>query len=1542
MVNINVYYCLAVVALGLLGAAAGHAGSSLLLSEPPGWNGWSVTASVKAGFRKAGTAVEDAVTATQSLVIAPFDRRPGETVRLPRAAASLAPTAGAAKDKAEGAVEFTYYVGAAAEVDRFELALPTTTSAVSARHSFGGPPEPADAFVECELRIETAFPVTGALRLPDLPALAHAGTSTQSLLALVEGPVAGFFHPGDAGVDYPLTLDGAPGRRTFRYQLTYSIVTPFGRDPVTSYRLVGTAAGPSPAPERAASAAEESVRREMPVVKLDRLVYAALAPISATVAFQAAGDVASHNTLVWVCPASGDIEKSTLSATANPLVQIAAPVPLESAGAPTRFDGKLHVPPGESFAAIYPYALSQRITPDVAAGLKPTEPFVSADWGMALDPAAAAVTVQLTPGIALGGAEEEAPSAGMKRTGTLAIEGLPGIVQIASAELVFAPRDAAQAAEFAARAGAVEADTDAVWQGPNATPVWRRYAMLDTPAAEAQRQARVAYLPQMLALTGRVGTLHASNPRVLGLFATALELWIEGFNCAVNPRLLTDGQLQALEGSGFASIFAGVTPAIPDLFDSMTSPFPHLDDPRQNLRDLWAEAAMQDSDGETINVAFIDSAFAPNPDFRGYPDDIPQFNMETGERGPHVAEHPESPVLVRSQVWHGNGTVAVAAGVMGNRYGVAGVGGQLVQPMLYYMGTRAFAFEMGQAMELAVRDGADVINISAGYPCRILGILGPVRICSEEERAALGAHIAALVATSTGAICGLGAGLDFFLPGAGSAACASATATGVTAVTALFDALFLNSALGDPRHAMERGVATARAAGVPVVASAGNQIDWSALGEWVGLFESGNFRADEWEQVPGVIPDVICVSATTPQPPYPNRQMFGPTVDLWAPEGQPIMLPRDQADPSHENVAPDAQVILDFFGSSASAPFVSGIIAHMMAVNPALDPHRATPEQRGEIVGTVTRLLRESATAPGSIPEVPASLEGDPEVARRGLLVNAYAARAAARNLAGVPALDAGGFNGRLARFDVRLSGSSAWAPGASPLRRADVLYRLTFHDFASVPGAESDAYDRREPNNDTPEGAVDLSPSSWVPLSGSPSVFCSTASRILRVQRLTLHGCGDVDWFRLQPWAGYDPARASWGTLRAELQPRMPGVRLQFFEEVAEGDPLHLEPTPAIGDGGGLGVEINPDAHPLPLLLKVEGSAATEFDLVVTFCIPSTSFTEAAAGGSSARSGRSGAFEFWEALRELRLIRLYGPIEFDRDFTEEIVRFNWPTDMAGRSLRGQLFLLNHTGGPLRLGAVPGGPGASIRLDFSTTDGTPVGSAATRDLQATDGEAPDLFYFPQSAPFVFETKAQPPGDYLLAVSGFRLSDAWTFTLGAAQTLPGYPNVEGIGAGQWPSPVPINQPAAPRADSGPDRLRGGAFRLEPVHALALEFPVQEGQAWRVEYSMDGKNWTENGPALLPFGTGMTSQTVFPPANGFWRLRSFWPRRVMDVPAAARLPYFALPTEPGRAYASETSEDFEFWLLGTPQPGDGRVFLFSLPKFGDRNFLRVKRY
>lgn len=216
------------------------AAPSLLLSPQPGWNGWSVEAKVKAGFREHGGPGEVAGTDTRVQTIALFGTLPGDVITLPVASVSRTPLSGAAKDKAEGSLAFRYQVGTAATQDAFSFTIDSTTSAMTAKQDFGAGPVPADAFFECELKLRTFSPLGAGnfITIPQMPALTSPATETMS--AVIDSPIAGFRLPGMPPIDMPLTLE--PGQH-FIYTLTYSIVTPYGEDPHITYTLSGGAGG---------------------------------------------------------------------------------------------------------------------------------------------------------------------------------------------------------------------------------------------------------------------------------------------------------------------------------------------------------------------------------------------------------------------------------------------------------------------------------------------------------------------------------------------------------------------------------------------------------------------------------------------------------------------------------------------------------------------------------------------------------------------------------------------------------------------------------------------------------------------------------------------------------------------------------------------------------------------------------------------------------------------------------------------------------------------------------------------------------------------------------------------------------------------------------------------------------------------------------------------------------------------------------------------------------------------------------------------------
>ncbi len=201
--------------------------------------------------------------------------------------------------------------------------------------------------------------------------------------------------------------------------------------------------------------------------------------------------------------------------------------------------------------------------------------------------------------------------------------------------------------------------------------------------------------------------------------------------------------------------------------------------------------------------------------------------------------------------WHGNGSAGVAVGAADNRFGAAGTGGFVGDPMLFQTDIRN-RVQRDRAVRTAVAWGADVISMSFGGPCNYA--------CRQDERS----------------------------------------------------------------NHTNRGYEQARAAGIVLVASAGNGV--LTNGTLVGT-DAG--AEDAWVH-PCITDGVICVGAlndglNTAQS-YSN---FGAPLDIWAPTNVWVM--------------PDGGTmngLLWHTGTSASAPFVAGIAAMMKAIDPGLTSDR--------------------------------------------------------------------------------------------------------------------------------------------------------------------------------------------------------------------------------------------------------------------------------------------------------------------------------------------------------------------------------------------------------------------------------------------------------------------------------------------------------------------------------------------------------------------------------------------------------------------------
>jgi hypothetical protein len=121
--------------------------------------------------------------------------------------------------------------------------------------------------------------------------------------------------------------------------------------------------------------------------------------------------------------------------------------------------------------------------------------------------------------------------------------------------------------------------------------------------------AKIPQLPQLRALTGASQTLSSSNETTLALVATAMELWAEGFQVGLEPRMQLHGNLHwpehVRDGARLDS-YGSVNPNNANV----------LQDENFGIRQSWAFLAMFDYDRARIPVGVIDSGFAPNPDFR--------------------------------------------------------------------------------------------------------------------------------------------------------------------------------------------------------------------------------------------------------------------------------------------------------------------------------------------------------------------------------------------------------------------------------------------------------------------------------------------------------------------------------------------------------------------------------------------------------------------------------------------------------------------------------------------------------------------------------------------------------------------------------------------------------------------------------------------------------------------------------------------------------------------------------------------------------------
>ncbi len=642
--------------------------------------------------------------------------------------------------------------------------------------------------------------------------------------------------------------------------------------------------------------------------------------------------------VVLVSSESHDVEKLTLRPRSDGTFESVEAVTVKSStAAGVAQDGVLSLPAGGVFVAFFGLDLAQPGYTGVET------PFVS-DFGVLDGVRPGAPASSVLPELMMSD-DERTPIAGARPVGTILRKGTgPGAgapLQLATSELIVFHEDQAELNRFLEVShGTLISTEDVEGELP--------FSSLVSVNASAITPERLA-LARMLA--GDEGELVASQPAAHAIYGLSLAFRLDGFVVAVNPRLQYHSVQRLVEPEATIvnspmQMRGRVTETSSCLPGSTTRPC------TTDVPALWTYLDLMELDRERVKVAVLDMGFAPNADFRTNEDggiDQCDFSGERMRCGAGTALG--LPTVGASGVgalsFHGTGVSTIIGGIPNNNFGSAGVAGQVAVPMLYKFDLDSYAFGMGAGIRQAVRQGAHVINISAGYPCTIVTSVGPdFDVCSEAGR--LGICAVVTLAVHTAAITFCTSPLAA-IPVVGAAVCGGLLAGAVVAT----DACMATIGLGNVRSTMSSAVSVALAAGVPVVASAGNQLDPSAFPPVVRDYLSlSDARLEDWQVIPASIPGVLAIGAAEGVN-LANSQFFGDRVDLWAPSGGSYISP--------SLTTPGATFTDTVGATSGAAPYVSGVIAAMQAVNPTLHPAHANAAERATAVSRVRSMLSSTA-----------------------------------------------------------------------------------------------------------------------------------------------------------------------------------------------------------------------------------------------------------------------------------------------------------------------------------------------------------------------------------------------------------------------------------------------------------------------------------------------------------------------------------------------------------------------------------------------------
>lgn len=283
-------------------------------------------------------------------------------------------------------------------------------------------------------------------------------------------------------------------------------------------------------------------------------------------------------------------------------------------------------------------------------------------------------------------------------------------------ELLVATGDRAQAEALAARVGGTIVGDDAVPEAPAALnlqvdPAYRVPTQY-TLRVDASTQP-LDGLDEDAAKAGLSGDTAFSDEGAARLLALVVQEKAAGLK--TSPNFVFEGGL--IDSSEEHPLAPGA------FFDPFThGPFLSTGS-KSGVVDLW-RAVQADPPARTAFVAVLDNGFwldgagRPMSSARPWASDFPEAPVQYDfQEDDYLAGGANSGRCTGGSRcdWHGNGAAGVAVGAFGNRYGGAGTGGQVAQPML--LRTDFDWSHVARAIRTAAAWRADVVSMSFGANC---------------------------------------------------------------------------------------------------------------------------------------------------------------------------------------------------------------------------------------------------------------------------------------------------------------------------------------------------------------------------------------------------------------------------------------------------------------------------------------------------------------------------------------------------------------------------------------------------------------------------------------------------------------------------------------------------------------------------------------------------------------------------------------------------------------------------------------------------------